>query len=230
MRKLEIKKEPCQPEMDPNMKKIIVVLTGGGAKGAFQVGAWSRIIQEGLNFEGENQKIVIPLAVFGVGVGKFNGEMIALGKTKDLVKTWNRIAEKCGGSDTFKSILLDGDESSCNCNPNPLQQAIKYALQLDGKEEIYFVIISTHQDCNSVDPDIDLSHFLRINKLVKQAEEKGLHLYSFSGRILKKFQFKVIQPQKAICTPLNYSRSLVMDTYLHGYDIAKTVIDSPKWD
>ncbi len=230
MRKLEIKKEPCQPDVDPNMKKLIVVLTGGGAKGAFQVGAWSRIVQEGLNFDGEIQKIQIPVAVFGVGVGKFNGEMIAMGKNKDLVKTWNRIAEKCGGSDTFKGLLLDGEESSCTCNPNPLQEAIQFAIQSQEKEEYYFLIISCHQDCNSVDPDIDLSHFLRINHLVKQAEGSGVRLLSDSGRVLRKFLFKVIQPQKTICTPLNFSRSLVMDTYLHGYDVAKKVIDSPNWE
>ena len=234
MRKLEVRKCPDNQETGQTTesnKKLIVVLTGGGAKGAFQVGAWNRIIQEGLNFEGEILKIWIPEAVFGVSVGAFNGDLIAKGKNAELVKLWNRIAEQsqesdCG--DKFMWLFTDGDVKKAN----PLSDAIKYVIskQQDTKNEYYFLIISCNADFVSTTCDITFNEFLRINTLVKQSESKGLALFSDSGRTLQNFKYKIIQPQRDLGSVSNFSRSIVMDAYLHGYEVAQGVIKLPNWD
>lgn len=233
MRKLEIRKcvQVQQPQTAVNMKKLVVVLTGGGAKGAFQVGAWSRIIQEGLNFDGETVKFDTPEIVFGVGAGAFNAEFISQGKNKELVKAWNKIGGKCDTeniNDIYRGILLEGEDCTCSCDP--LQQAVKYANQSEEKEEYYFLIISCYQDAKCTNRDIDLHEFIRINQLVKQAEEKGTHLYSEDGRILKRFNYKVIQPIRFLGSKENFTRSMVMDSYIHGYETAKRVIETPNWE
>jgi len=362
------------------MKKLVVILTGGGAKGAFQVGAWNKILQEGLNFEGKKQKIKIPHAVFGVSAGALNGAMIAMGKNTELVKLWNSIAGK--PQEIFRSDFLttqDGKTSldtkavekflisdltllqkigllfknsrsrtvqtllnklksvpalasndpllkkiqqlihikdiksenfqtgavsltngkyysmkhtdfssdsdlqnavlasstipllwsaveSVNTagfeisdlvdggirNINPIGDAVNYINQKNDNHEYYFLIISCHTKSIEImeQPtdlltvlkrsiydiafneigDTDLNEFLRINELVKQAESKGIDLYSNSGRKLKTFHIKIIQPLRQLGSALNFSRSMVMDSYLHGYEVAKGVIESPNWD
>ena len=80
--------------MKKREKKLIVILSGGGAKTAFQVGAWNRILNKGLNIGGKQTKVTIPNAVFGVSGGSINGAMIAMGKSKELMKFWNFIAGK----------------------------------------------------------------------------------------------------------------------------------------
>jgi len=75
-------------------KKLIVILSGGGAKTAFQVGAWNRILNKGLFIDGKQTKVTIPNAVFGVSGGAINGAMIAMGKSKELMKFWNFVAGK----------------------------------------------------------------------------------------------------------------------------------------
>ena len=75
-------------------KKLIVILSGGGAKTAFQVGAWNRILNKGLSMNGKQTKIAVPNAVFGVSGGAINGAIIAMGKNKELMKFWNFVAGK----------------------------------------------------------------------------------------------------------------------------------------
>jgi NTE family protein len=73
-------------------KKLIVILSGGGAKSAFQTGAWSYIQKHSINLSGTKVKIDIPSAVFGVSGGGLNGAMIAMGKHQELFDMWDQIA------------------------------------------------------------------------------------------------------------------------------------------
>lgn len=68
--------------------KHALILSGGGAKGAFQAGVITKLIQQGQRFD----------AVAGVSVGALNGIMVALGKFSQLESVWRGIKEE----DVFK--------------------------------------------------------------------------------------------------------------------------------
>ena len=65
------------------MAKTALVLSGGGAKGAFQVGAEKYLREE----KGYSWDIIA-----GVSVGALNGLMLAMGKEKQLWELWNTIS------------------------------------------------------------------------------------------------------------------------------------------
>lgn len=362
------------------MKKLIVILTGGGARGAFQAGVWNRIMKDGLNFGEGQQKVGVPDAVFGVSAGALNGAMIAMGKNRELIKLWNTIAgrpqeiyqsdflktdgnkvkvdteaigkyllsdlsaaQKLGlvfrgsrkriieeltakltslpaiadNSPLFGKIqslvkledvksnvfqagfvsLTDGNYYTAKHtdfdsneqfqkavlasstipvvwpavdkittknyevsngidgglrNVNPLGDAVKYVNEQDDEHEYYFLIVSTrtasvpgmHEKpsiLNVVDRSVydialneigntDASEFLRINRLVKQVQRKNVELLSESGRKLRSFKVKVIEPLRDLGGALNFSRTAVMDSFLHGYLTAHSAVSSPSWE
>jgi NTE family protein len=55
-----------------------LVLAGGGAKGAFEAGAYRRILEEDITFK----------VIAGVSVGALNGAMIAMDKFEELEDIW----------------------------------------------------------------------------------------------------------------------------------------------
>lgn len=361
------------------MKKLVLILTGGGAKGAFQAGVWNRILKDGVYLGDELHRGFIPSAIFGVSAGALNGAMIAMGKNKELFQLWQMIAgfpaeiyasdflktenqktildadalgrflfsdvnllqkmgllfkggrekvlrkvleklktlkaladneplaEKLkvlltrgeiksevfqpgfvsltdGGYYSFKHSDFDSDEDFQSAvlasssvplvwppvekvsakgievshlidgglrTVNPLGDAVRYACEAEGNHEYYFLIVSCHTGVlpamqespnlrNIVQRsiydialneirDTDLSEFLRVNALVKQAQERGFDLYSDSGRKLKAFNVKIIQPSRELAGSLDFSRSAVMDAYTHGFLLAGSVAASPNW-
>jgi len=361
------------------MKNVVLILTGGGARGAFQIGAWNRILDEGINFGNGKEKIGVPKAIFGVSAGALNGAMIAMEKNDEIIQLWNDIAgnpneiftsdylktvnnkttldiqafakyilsdlgtfqkigllfEKSRNKtlakviDKIKSIkgiadntpllqkvnelikvediksevfqagfvsLTDGkyysikhtdfasNEALQNAvlasstipivwspvervsthkfelsnlidggirNVTPLGDAIKY-VENSNDDDFYFLIISCHTNglktmeeppniLNIIERSIfdiamneirnsDVSEFLRINDLVKQATQKGIELLDKNGRKLKSFKVKIIEPERELSTGLDFSRTAAMDSFTHGYSVAKSVIDSPDWD
>src|ERR1041385_6918461 len=66
-------------------RRATLVLGGGGAKGAFQVGA-EQVLREEAGFEWEG--------VFGVSVGALNGALIAQAEYARLLSVWQGITEK----------------------------------------------------------------------------------------------------------------------------------------
>ena len=72
------------------MKKIALVLSGGGAKGAFQAGAL-RYIQEHIQPKVEGFAYT---AVSGVSVGSLNGAMVAQNELDQLLQIWNSVEDK----------------------------------------------------------------------------------------------------------------------------------------
>jgi NTE family protein len=67
------------------MRPATLVLSGGGAKGAFQVGA-ERVLREELGFQWER--------VFGVSVGALNSTLVAQQAYSQLRELWLRIQEE----------------------------------------------------------------------------------------------------------------------------------------
>ena len=62
-------------------KNTALVLSGGGAKGAFQVGALKVLKERGYTFD----------AVSGVSVGALNGSMLVTDQFEALLKIWNKL-------------------------------------------------------------------------------------------------------------------------------------------
>lgn len=70
--------------MAKESKKIALVLSGGGAKGAFQAGALDAFFEHGYEFD----------ALSGVSVGALNGAMIATKQFDELQKLWKTITQR----------------------------------------------------------------------------------------------------------------------------------------
>lgn len=62
-------------------KEYGVVLEGGGARGAYQIGAWKALTEAGVKIN----------AVAGTSVGALNGALIAMGDIEKAEKIWNEI-------------------------------------------------------------------------------------------------------------------------------------------
>ena len=106
------------------MKKIALVLSGGGFKGAFQVGAlqylrenWDRIAPQRppLSFD----------IVAGVSVGSLNGLLVATGEFERLLQLWEDVAEN-GVGEIYTSDFIDTTADPDNPNPR-----LKFTLTWD---------------------------------------------------------------------------------------------------
>ena len=63
------------------MKPYGLILAGGGAKGAYQMGAWKAMREMGIKIE----------AIAGVSIGAINGALIAQGDYDRAVELWNKV-------------------------------------------------------------------------------------------------------------------------------------------
>lgn len=99
------------------MKNIALVLSGGGAKGAFQFGA--------VKYIEEKVKITHPEFTFsliaGVSVGALNGGMLAMDKYEAMKTLWNTISDDkvYSGNSTLAIIwrIITGNKSALNNAP-----------------------------------------------------------------------------------------------------------------
>lgn len=74
-------------------KEYGIVLEGGGAKGAYQIGVWKALMEYGVKIK----------AVAGVSVGALNGALICMGDYERAVDIWKNIS--------YSSIMnVDNDE------------------------------------------------------------------------------------------------------------------------
>ena len=58
-----------------------LVLEGGGAKGAYQIGAWKALREAGVKLKG----------IAGTSVGALNGALICMGDYENARKVWENI-------------------------------------------------------------------------------------------------------------------------------------------
>lgn len=63
-------------------KEYGLVLEGGGAKGAYQIGAWKALKEAGVKIKG----------VSGTSVGALNGALICMGDMERAESLWSNIA------------------------------------------------------------------------------------------------------------------------------------------
>jgi NTE family protein len=105
------------------MKKLALVLSGGGFKGAFQLGALEYIRDNWKEFiclvsdDPQNQTPVMQFdIVSGVSVGSLNGFFVALNEFDQLVELWNEV-ETQGPQTIYTSDLVQtGDDGKMQFN------------------------------------------------------------------------------------------------------------------
>ena len=68
------------------MRPYGLILAGGGAKGAYQIGAWRAMRELGVQIE----------AIAGVSIGAINGALIAQGDFESTLELWNNVEVKDG--------------------------------------------------------------------------------------------------------------------------------------
>jgi len=105
-------------------KKTALVLSGGGAKGAFQCGA-EKYAREVKGYKWD--------IIAGVSVGALNGCMLAMEKYERLFEVWNTITDDqvyTGGFNIWSTIKLLFGAKSFYGN-DPLRRTLQKELELD---------------------------------------------------------------------------------------------------
>ncbi len=87
------------------MKKIALVLSGGGFKGAFQVGALQYLRENWAQIAPQRPPLSFDI-VAGVSVGSLNGLLVALDEFDKLVQLWEEVARN-GVSEIYTSDFID---------------------------------------------------------------------------------------------------------------------------
>ncbi len=87
------------------MGKTALVLSGGGFRGAFQVGALQVLLENWHKIDSKNPPLKFDI-VSGVSAGALNGLLVAQNKFDELLELWNQIARN-GVSEIYKSDFLD---------------------------------------------------------------------------------------------------------------------------
>ena len=87
-------------QIDPNLS-YAMALEGGGARGAYQIGAWKALTEAGIHIS----------AVAGTSVGALNGALIAMGDVQRAEELWSNIrySEVMDVDDGEMGELLRGD-------------------------------------------------------------------------------------------------------------------------
>ena len=80
------------------MKPYGLVLAGGGAKGAYQIGAWKAMRELGITF----------CAVTGVSIGAINGALIAQGDYDRALELWSRAESFSNLPQIFREMVKNG--------------------------------------------------------------------------------------------------------------------------
>ena len=97
------------------MKKIALVLSGGGFKGAFQVGALA-YLRDNWDKIAPNRPPLSFDIVAGVSVGSLNGLLVALNRFDVLEKLWDNVAER-GVQEIYTSDFIDTTAGPDTPNP-----------------------------------------------------------------------------------------------------------------
>lgn len=133
-------------------KKTALVLSGGGAKGAFQVGA-EKYAREVKGYHWD--------VIAGVSVGALNGSMLAMEKYDRLMEIWNTISSEkvyTGGFNLWSVIrLLLGARSFYNNQPLQKMLAEEFqpqAISADLRVGAVSLISGEYVEFRGNDPDL----------------------------------------------------------------------------
>ena len=112
------------------MKKVALVLSGGGFKGAFQVGALKYLKENWEKFDPGNSTMKFEV-VAGVSVGSLNGLLVASDKFDELETLWGSVA-KNGVEEIYKSGIIDTRPDPGNPDPQ-----LKMSLNWDTVKRLF---------------------------------------------------------------------------------------------
>ena len=81
-------------------KEYGIVLDGGGARGAYQIGAWKALKEAGVKIN----------AVAGTSVGALNGALICMDDVENAVRIWSELtfSRVMDVDDAWMTRLFDG--------------------------------------------------------------------------------------------------------------------------
>ena len=92
-----------------DVMKRAIVLSGGGAKGAYQIGFWKAIRQLGIDYD----------IVTGTSIGALNGAFMVQGDYANAFKLWNTM--------NYEKVLDNGIDGSYYSNKGKKKVILKYA-------------------------------------------------------------------------------------------------------
>ena len=120
-----------------NKNKLGLVLEGGGARGAYQIGALRALFEAGYKFDG----------ITGTSVGAINGSMIAQGRFDEVIEMW-KVLE-------FSSFFdLDDDHASKLASGNYDSETVKYFIKFF-KESFKAKGVDTYKMRAMIEENID---------------------------------------------------------------------------
>lgn len=99
-------------------KEYGLILEGGGAKGAYQIGVWKALLEHNIKIKG----------IAGVSVGALNGALICMDDYKQAESLWSNIS--------YSSIMDVNDESMDSLINRKLKEINLQVIREDGKKII----------------------------------------------------------------------------------------------
>ena len=170
-------------------KKYGLVLEGGGARGAYQIGAWKALKEAGVEFN----------AVAGTSVGALNGALISMGDVSLAEKIWHKTTYSTvmDVDDTWMEELFRNDKNvqevatalwttitSRGIDISPLRQFIDEILDEDKvrNSDIEFCLIT-----------FSLSDFKKLDLSIKEIPEGQLQDYLLASSYLVGFRREKLQ-------------------------------------
>ena len=218
------------------MPKTALVLSGGGDKGAFQFMAEKYAREE----KGYNWDIIAEDLRIGVVSLRTGEYMIFRSKDPGFKKAvlastsipivWSPVEISPehkdmvdGGLRNISPLgdILDTDPDEVviiNCSsPYPPKRKKPFKNVLDiGKHSLEIALNEIFIT--------DVREFIRINKNVQEAAEKGVTLHNENGKPYKHYKYKIIQPDNPLDDSLDFSREATERSIRAGWEKAKKVL------
>ena len=151
-----------------------LVLTGGGAKGAYEAGAVAALAEAG-----------VPIRlVAGSSAGALSAAMIAAGRADRLEATWRSLTREriySVRAPTFFAGLLPGwltlralSGASSLLDPRPLRELITASVELERIRSSAIALVVTTTDIVRREPRVFDNHTVTVDALVAAAAVPGL--------------------------------------------------------
>ena len=154
-------------------KEYGIVLDGGGARGAYQIGAWKALKEVGIKIN----------AVAGTSVGALNGALICMGDVENAVKIWSEMtfSRVMDVDDTWMSRLFDGEV--------PLQEALTEVWKVlnEGGVDITPLRNLIHDVIDEKKIRLSGIEFCILTFSISEMEEKDLSLEEIPEGLLEDF-------------------------------------------
>lgn len=183
-----------------------------------RVGAVSLITGEYVEFRGDDPNLeqavlastVMPIIWEPAKVSELHTEMVD-GGVRNLTPIGDVL-----DTDPDEVVIINCNPQASNTLAEPPKDIVKIGLRtLDIMLNELFIS--------------DVREFVRINHLVKEAEEHGLTLHHpESGRPLKYFECKIIEPLSPLGETLDFSQEAVQKSLKTGVERARQVLEGVK--